>query len=276
MDFKEKLDRATQRNNSLVCVGLDLDFERIPLFLKESYPKLESLYKFAKSIIDATSDLVCSYKPNIAFYEALGKKGLELLNKIIDYIPDEIPVILDAKRNDIGNTARMYAKAVFDEYRADAVTVNPYLGKDSVQPFLDYADKCTFILCRSSNPSAKDFQDLRVGSKPLYQLVARKIKDWNSNNNCGAVVGATYPEEIGTVRKLVGDEIPLLIPGLGVQRGALSDSVKNGVNKNNELAIFNSSRSILFASVDKNFSEVARKATLKLRNKINSVRFGND
>jgi orotidine-5'-phosphate decarboxylase len=273
MNFNEKLVRATHKNNSLVCVGLDLDYEKIPLYLKKSHSKLESLFEFAKSIINATSDLVCAYKPNIAFYEALGKKGPELLQKVIDFIPKEIPIILDAKRNDIGNSARMYAKAAFDEYKADAITVNPYLGRDSIQPFLDYKDKCVFVLCRSSNPSAKDFQDLKIGNLPLYQWVARKISEWDSNLNCGVVVGATYPKEIEIIRKLVGDEIPLLIPGLGAQKGIVKASVKNGINKNKELAIFNASRSILYASAEEDFAQAARKATLELRDKINYVRF---
>jgi orotidine-5'-phosphate decarboxylase len=274
MNFNEKLIQATHKNNSLVCVGLDLDYKKIPLFLKKNCPKLESLSKFAKSIIKVTSKLVCVYKPNIAFYEALGKEGIDLLQKIIDFIPKEIPVILDAKRNDIGNSARMYAKAAFKEFKVDAVTVNPYLGRDSIQPFLDYKDKCTFILCRSSNPSAKDFQDLKIGNLPLYQWVARKISEWNLNQNCGVVVGATYPKEIGIIRKLVGDEVPLLIPGLGAQKGIIKTSVKNGINKNKELAIFNASRSILYASAKEDFAQVARKVTLELRNKINHVRFG--
>jgi orotidine-5'-phosphate decarboxylase len=274
MNFKKKLAGATHKNNSLVCVGLDLDFEKLPLYLRKSYSKHKSFFEFAKSIIDATSDLVCSYKPNIAFYEALGKEGIDLLQRIIDFIPAEIPVILDAKRNDIGNSARMYAKAAFDGYGVDAITVNPYLGKDSIQPFLDYKDKCVFILCRSSNPSAKDFQDLKINNLPLYQWVGRKISEWNLNQNCGVVVGATYPKEIGVVRKLVGDEIPLLIPGLGAQKGIIEASVKNGINKSKELAIFNASRSILYASAKEDYAQAARKATLELRDKINQARFG--
>ncbi len=153
-------------------------------------------FEFNKSIIDSTKDLVCSYKLNMAFYEVLGSDGIELLKKTIDYIPKDVVIILDGKRNDIGNTARKYAQALFETLHADAITINPYLGKDGVTPFLEYKDKCSFILCRTSNASAGDFQDLVVSKNPLYQVVAKKIKEWDVNDNCGAVVGATYPEEL--------------------------------------------------------------------------------
>jgi orotidine 5'-phosphate decarboxylase subfamily 2 len=175
------------------------------------------VFDFNKAIIDATKDLLCAYKLNMAFYEAVGIRGLEALEKTMQYIPHNNFIIIDGKRNDIGNTAQKYAQSLFETLKADAVTVNPYLGKDGVAPFLSYKDKCSFILCRTSNPSARDFQDLAVSSTPLYQIVARKIQEWNTNENCGAVVGATYPEELEMVRSILGESIPILIPGVGKQ-----------------------------------------------------------
>jgi len=191
MDFADKLLKAVQRNQSLVCVGLDPDPELMPQM---------RLFDFNKAIIDVTSDLVCAYKPNLAFYEALGVEGLTALQRTVDYIPDDIPVIGDAKRGDIGNTARAYAKALFETLGFDAATVNPYLGYDSIEPFINYRDKAVFILCRTSNPGALDFQALTYWSggpdskqEPLFKLVAQKAKEWNKNNNIGLVVGATSP-----------------------------------------------------------------------------------
>ena len=177
MNFKEKLEKIVHINNSLLCVGLDIDKEKMPhfLFKLNKNPYLN----FNKEIIDATEDLVCAYKLNMAFYEVLGKKGFDLLEKTIEYIPKDIIVILDGKRNDIGNTARKYAQSLFETFGDDAVTINPFLGKDGIVPFLEYKNKCSFILCRTSNPSAIDFQDLKISNKPLYELVAKKIKDWN-------------------------------------------------------------------------------------------------
>lgn len=272
MRFIDKLSKVVEKNDSLLCVGLDIDREKVPrhLFTKEKKP----LLTFNRAIIDATLDLICCYKLNMAFYESLGTNGIELLMHTLDYIPREVPVILDGKRGDIGNTAQQYAHTLFDFYKADATTVNPYLGADSIQPFLEYKNKCTFILCRTSNPSAKDFQDLPVGEEktPLYQLVARKIKNWNKNGNCGAVVGATYPEELRIVRSIIGDSIPMLIPGVGKQGGDLEKSVTYGTNSRGELAIINSSRSILYASSKTDFASAARKATLYLKEEINKYR----
>jgi len=171
MNFKQKLTAISHNNNSLVCIGLDVDKEKMPKFLFESskHPYLE----FNKSIIDSTKDLVCAYKLNMAFYEVLGTEGFELLKKTIKHIPKDVVVILDGKRNDIGNTARKYAQTLFETLSADAITVNPYLGKDGVAPFLEYKDKCSFILCRTSNASAGDFQDLAVSETLLYQIVAK-------------------------------------------------------------------------------------------------------
>ena len=270
MNFKQKLAAISHNNNSLVCIGLDVDREKMPKFLFESskHPYLE----FNKSIIDSTKDLVCAYKLNMAFYEVLGTEGFELLKKTIKHIPKDVVVILDGKRNDIGNTARKYAQTLFETLSADAITVNPYLGKDGVAPFLEYKDKCSFILCRTSNASAGDFQDLAVSETPLYQIVAKKIKEWNENDNCGAVVGATYPEELKTIRSILGDEIPILIPGIGKQGGDVEKTIKNGTNSKGKMAVINSSRGIIFAGDDEDFATVSLKKAISLRDEINKYR----
>lgn len=228
------LDRLTAKWNEgkFVCIGLDKgDFE------------------FDKSIIDRTFDLVCAYKPNSAFYEAVGTRGLEALKKTIDYIRQKdpgIPIILDAKRGDIDNTNEAYTKAIFDNLGVDAVTVHPYLGKESLEPFFKKTDKSIFILVRTSNPGAGEFQDLTVEGKPLYQAVAEHVKTWNTNNNCAVVVGATYPEELKKVREIVGD-MPILVPGIGAQGGDLQSTIKNGLNSKKQGLIISSSRGIIFA-----------------------------
>lgn len=260
----------SNENSSLVCVGLDIDKEKIPKFLFES--SKDPLLDFNKSIIDSTKDVVCAYKLNMAFYEIFGKSGIELLEKTIDYIPKKIVIILDGKRNDIGNTAIKYAEAMFDHYNADATTVNPYMGIDSVMPFLEYEDKCSFILCRTSNPSAIDFQDLNISSVPLYQKVAKKIKEWNKKGNCGAVAGATFLDELKIIRDILGENIPILIPGLGKQGGNAESTIKYGTNKKGQMAIINSSRGIIYAGSDENFQEKSRDEALSLRDKINQIR----
>ncbi len=264
MKFVEKLVNASRKNKSLLCVGLDSDPARIPGGLGQ--------FEFNKAIIDATSDLVCAYKPNIAFYEVLGAEGLNALKQTVDYIPDDIPVIIDAKRGDIGNTADAYARALFEYYNFDASTVSPYLGYDSLEPFIEYKDKAIFVLCRTSNAGATDFQSLISDDdgdrRPLYEVVARKAGEWNKSGNIGLVVGATYPEELQTVRKLQPD-MPLLIPGIGAQGGDLSLTVRYGVDSNGEKAVINSSRQIIFASGDNNFAKEARQAALSIREAIN-------
>jgi orotidine-5'-phosphate decarboxylase len=270
MNWREKLSTITSQNNSLLCVGLDTDSGKIPKFLLET--SKNPLFDFNKAIIDVTKDLVCAYKLNMAFYEVGGKKGIEALEKTIHYIPRNIVIILDGKRNDIGNTAQKYAQSLFDRLKADAVTINPYLGKDGIIPFLDYKDKCSFILCRTSNPSARDFQDLTVSSTPLYQIVAQKILEWNTNHNCGAVVGATCPEELRTVRTILGEYIPILIPGIGKQGGDIEKTVKNGTNAQGEMALINSSREIIFAGEHQDFAEQSRKKAESVRNEINKYR----
>jgi len=270
MDFREKLSNIVHENDSLVCVGLDIDKEKMPKFLFES--SKQPYLDFNKRIINSTKDLVCAYKLNMAFYEFFGKEGFDLLEKTIKHIPKEIIIILDGKRNDIGNTAQKYAKSLFETYKADAVTVNPYLGIDGVKPFLEYKDKCSFILCRTSNSSAVDFQDLKSQGKSLYQIVAEKIKDWDKIGCCGAVVGATYPDELKAIRGILGDDIPLLIPGIGKQGGDVEKTVRYGTNSKHEMAIINSSREILFAGDKEDFAETSREKAELLRKDINKYR----
>jgi len=261
--FVSRLLDASRRNSSLLCVGLDPDPAKMPV---------KDVFEFNKAIIDATADLVCSYKPNLAFYEALGVRGLQALKKTVAYIPKNIPVIGDAKRGDIGNTAIAYARALFGYYKFDAVTLNPYLGYDSVEPFLDYKDKGVFVLCRTSNSSASDFQDLvdNFGMK-FYQSVALRAGDWNIAGNVGLVVGATYPEELREIRKLC-PEMLLLIPGIGAQGGDLEQSVKYGVDANKEKAIIVAARQVIYASQGADFARAARQAGSELRDIINRYR----
>ena len=264
--FIEKLLTSSRSNRSLLCIGLDPDPKLMPDI---------DVLQFNLAIIDATSDLVCAYKPNLAFYEALGIKGLRALEKTLERVPKGIPVIGDAKRGDIASSSSAYARALFDIYGFDAVTVNPYLGHDSIAPFMEYADKGIFILCKTSNTGASDFQEslcLEAGAdsstRPLYELVALKATEWNTAGNIGLVVGATYPEQLKRVRGLC-PEFPLLIPGIGAQSGDLEAAVRYGVDTNGERAIINCSRQILYASGEKDFAQAARREALKLREQIN-------
>jgi len=275
--FQKKIKIIQKQNNSLVCVGLDSDFEKIP---KHLLSKKEPIFEFNKRIIDATHDLLCAYKPNIAFYEAQEKKGLTALIKTTDYIHKKyagIPVILDAKRADIGNTNKGYLEATFNIIGVDAITVHPFLGKEALQPFLDQKDKGIIVLCRTSNPGAGEFQDLVVnhphlGKVPLYQAVAYQVtKEWNKNGNCCLVVGATYPKELAQVRKIAPD-LPFLIPGIGKQGGNVEKTVVAGQNHEGRGMIINSSRGIIFASGGTDFARAARKETETLKNLINQYR----
>ncbi len=267
MNFTEKLIIAARKKNSLLCVGLDPDPELMPANV--------GTLQFNKKIIDATSDLVCAYKLNFAFYEALGDTGFNILKQTVDYIPSDIAVIADAKRGDIGSTAKAYAKSIFNNLNFDATTVNPYLGFDSILPFTRYRDKGIFILCRTSNPGAVDFQSLSCEiegqSYRLFELVARKAAEWNKYANIGLVVGATYPEELRLIRKSHPD-IPLLIPGIGAQGGNLEQAVAYGVDAHGEKAILSSSRQIIYAARGDDFAEAARKVAAELRDEINSYR----
>jgi orotidine-5'-phosphate decarboxylase len=268
MSFKERLVRASRARESLLCVGLDPDLERLPPHLRRELGD-QAVLEFNRRIIEATQDLVCAYKLNLAFYEQLGPTGLEMLKETLASIPDGVLKIADAKRGDIGNTAKAYAKAIFDYYGFDAATVNPYLGLEALEPFLEYKDCGTFVLCRTSNPGAREFQDLRCEEKPLYLWVAEAVARANERfGNLGLVVGATWPEELKEVRELVGDELPILIPGVGAQAGDLEKAVRYGVNSRGELAIINVSRAVIFASSAEDFAQAARAAAQRLREEI--------
>jgi len=262
MDFLERLLQAARTNRSLLCVGLDPDPELMPNV---------DIFTFNKAIVDATADLVCAYKPNLAFYEALGIEGIDALQRTLSYIPKAIPVIGDAKRGDIGSTARAYARALFETFGFDAATVNPYLGHDSLEPFIEYREKGVFILCRTSNAGSAHFQALPLleTSRPLFELVAERAGEWNRYGNVGLVVGATYPEELRRVRQLC-PKMPLLIPGIGAQGGDLANAVGYGVDAKGEMAIISSSRQILYASPGKDFAVAARRVAQNLRDQINS------
>ena len=265
MGFMDKLLTASRDHKSLLCVGLDPD----PGLM----PKIDVL-QFNRDIIDATKDLVCAYKPNLAFYQALGIEGLVAMVKTREYIPQDIPVIADAKHGDIGNSARQYAKAIFDTFGFDAVTVNPYLGYDSLEPFLSRSDRGIFVLCKTSNVGASDFQDLRYlepgtgNAAPLFQLVALKAKEWNVYGNIGLVVGATHAEALRTVRELC-PEMVLLVPGIGTQGGDLASAVRWGVDAQGQKGIICCSRQILYASKGKDFAMAARQEALTIRDQIN-------
>jgi orotidine-5'-phosphate decarboxylase len=233
----------------------------------------KGMFDFAVRIIDATADLVCAYKPNLAFYESLGAEGISLLKQILARIPRETPVILDGKRGDIGNTAAHYADALFSRLKADWVTLNPYMGYDSLRPFLEHKDRGVFILCLTSNPGSRDFQQLRVDGKPLYQVVAEKVLYWNKDHNCGLVVGATVPEQLREMRQLAG-EMPLLIPGVGAQGGSLEQAALFGTDNFGRTAVINVSRSVLYASREDDFAQRAREELSKLNKTVEALRSG--
>ena len=265
MTFQQKLDLLIKKQNTLLCIGLDTDIEKLPVkFKKEQSPQ----FVFNKYIVDDTHKLVCSYKLNSAFYESHGPDGIQELKRTCDYIRQtypEIPIILDFKRGDVENTNDSYVQFAFDYLHVDSVTVSPYMGKESLEPFLKEKNKGIFVLCRTSNPGSEEFQDMMVEGKPLYQLVAENvITKWNKFNNCYLVVGATNPEELAKVREIVGDTT-LLVPGIGSQGGNVESTVKAGINSQKSGIIISASRSVIFA---KNSREEAQ----KLRDEINSFR----
>ena len=280
--FTHRLADVWDRNNSLVCVGLDPEIERLPASIAgEPSP----IFQFNKAIVDATADLVCAYKPQFAHYAAY--EAEDQLERTIEYIQStypHVPVILDSKRGDVGNTAERYAIEAFERYHADAVTVNPYLGGDSLEPFLKHADKGVVILCRTSNPGARDIQDLQVGAavsagastatspRKLYHVIAElAAQKWNSRGNCMLVVGATYPRELAEIREIVG-EMPFLVPGVGAQGGDVVQAVQNGRTKAGTGLVISSSRAILYASSGADFATAARTAAMTLRDQINAAR----
>lgn len=270
MTFIEKLKNRWTQSSSLLCVGLDPDFDRFPLSIKE---KKNPYFEFCTAIVDATAEFACAFKPQIAYFASCGAEGE--LKDIIDYIHEkhpDIPVVLDSKRGDIGSTAKHYAKEAFVRYGADAVTLSPYMGFDSVQPYLEYEDRGAILLCRTSNPGGNDIQMLQVDGKPIYQRVAELASGpWNLNGQLGLVVGATYPNEIAAVRTIVGD-LPLLVPGVGAQGGDINACVTAGVTKDMTGMMINSSRAILYASKAEDFKEAAARVAQETRDKINAAR----
>ena len=268
LNFQKKYQTASQRNNSLLCIGLDTDISKLPKsVLNSSNPVLY----FNKKIIDATSDLVCCYKPNYAFYGVLGDRGWSTLRETIEYIPKDIPVLVDAKIGDIGNTSSLYARMFFEELNADALTVTPYMGEDCVLPFLDYRDRTTFIVCLTSNKGADDFEKRLSDGSPLFEHVIKKALEWSPNKNCGLVIGATQPEYFSRVRLLAPD-MPLLIPGIGAQGGNPKEVVIHGQDSRGGGIIVNSSRGIIFSSPNKDYAQAARESAKNLRDELNKYR----
>ena len=274
MHFMTALEAAWQQRNSLLCVGLDPDPAKFPVHLQG---RPDAILEFCKAIVDATADLVCCFKPQIAYFAAhRAEDQLEALIEHIHAAHPDTPVILDAKRGDIGSTAEQYAIEAFERFKADAITVNPYMGRDSVDPYLAYPDKGVILLCRTSNPGGSDLQFLEVetphGRMKLYEHVARTVaEDWNASGNCGLVVGATFPAEIARVRELTGD-MPLLVPGIGAQGGDIAATLAAGRTAKGAGLMINSSRAVLYAGVkdgEEGFAAAARRVALETRDAIN-------
>jgi orotidine-5'-phosphate decarboxylase len=270
--FTTKLANAIRQHDSLLCVGLDPDIGRFPGVLQG---RSDAVFEFCRAIIDATASYACAFKPQIAYFAALAAE--DQLQAICDYLnqnyPD-IPIVLDAKRGDIGATAEQYAREAFERYKADAVTVNPYMGFDSIEPYLQWNEKGVIVLCRTSNPGGSDLQSLLVDGQPLYQHVARLVaQQWNRNGQCALVVGATFPQEIAEVRKIVG-EMPLLVPGIGAQGGDIEATVLAGQARDGTGMMINSSRAILYAKqVDgEGFADAAARVARETRDAINAYR----
>ncbi len=268
MDFIKKLQHIQRKNNSLLCIGLDTDPTVVPEFL---YEYGDPQFEFNRRIIDATKDIVCAYKLNIAFYESVGEHGWYTVHQTLARIPEEIVTIGDGKRGDIPSSSERQAHLICADWEFSGFTVNPYMGKDSIEPFLKRRDQCAFVLAVTSNEGAKDFQHLKVSGKPLYEHVVTKAKKWNTKKNIGLVVGATRPAELKRIRSLA-PEMPILIPGIGKQKGNLESSVCYGCDGNGELAIINVGRSIIYASNGEDFAERAREEALKFRQKMNENR----
>ena len=274
MTFIEKLSAAWATNNSLLCVGLDPDIGKFPSHLQQ---KSHAIFDFFKEIIGATADTACAFKPQIAYFSAL--RAEDQLEAICEYLRTaypHIPIVMDAKRGDIGATAEQYAREAFERYGADAVTVSPYMGFDSVAPYLEWKDRGAIVLCRTSNAGGSDLQFLTVDGVPLYQHVARLVAEkWNTNSQCGLVVGATFPQELAQVRSIIGD-MPLLVPGVGAQGGDVQATVKAGKTANGQGMMINSSRAILYAKSDQaageDFAQAARRVARETRDAINRFR----
>ncbi len=284
-NFRDLLEAQWDRGR-FVCVGLDPDWDRVPASVKARAEAVigasrstsaRGTVDFCTAIVRQTRDFVCAYKPNAAFFEAMGPDGAWALGRIVDLIHEaapDVPVIYDAKRGDIGSTNEGYAQYAFERLGADAITVHPYLGQEALKPFLDRADKGVIVLCRTSNPGGGEFQDLAVNGTPLYRVVAERIATaWNRNGNCSVVVGATYPGELAEVRDIVGD-MPILIPGIGAQGGDVARTVAAGRDSCGRGMVINSARAIIYASGNEDFAEAARRQTLKLHDEIDRYRVG--
>ena len=266
--FTDLLDHASATTKSLVCVGLDPDPAKMPV---------SDVYEFNRSIVDATAEYVCAFKPNLAFYEAMGLPGLRDLEKTVEHIRSAAPTAIilgDAKRGDIGPSAQSYAKAMFQVWGFDALTINAWGGEDTVTPFIEDKSKGVFVWCRGSNPGSADFQDLLIttdnGSMPLYRNIALACQKWNTNGNLGLVAGATVPEQLAEIRTAC-PTMPLLIPGVGVQGGDLEAAVKQGTDSRGRAALINSSRGVIYASTGVDFADAAAREANKLRESINEV-----
>jgi len=262
MNFYKKLELRVQASNSWLCMGLDPVIERLPQNIVHSP---EGVFLFLESIIQKTHPFVAAYKPNFAYFEAMGSAGMEVLQQIVQIIPDDIPVIGDAKRGDVGHSSVLYAKAVFETFACDAITVNPYQGKDALMPFLEYEDKGVFVLCLTSNQGSQDFQIPNA----LYLEIAKKMCEWNTNKNIGLVVGATRPEFVSEIRSASGP-MPFLIPGVGAQGGALKATLDHVADGTSIPCIINASRSLLYASSQEDFAAQAAQAAQALKEEISN------
>ena len=269
--FRARLAETIACRDTILCIGLDYDPQLAPASVRAAASDAAAAAAtFNRAIIDATADLVCAYKPNLAFYEALGPPGMTALRETIRHVPDGVLVIADAKRGDIGNTMQRYAQALFDVYAFDAATVSPFLGRDALEPFLARPDRGTFVLCRTSNPGATEIQDLPVNGAPLYEVVARRVESWDTHRNTGLVVGATQPRELARIRALC-PETPILVPGVGAQGGDAATAAA-AATKGGALALINVARQVLYASPAPDFATAARDAALRLRDLCNRAR----
>lgn len=252
----------------MLCIGLDTVLEKLPALVRQ---KKDPLFTFNRAVIDASADLAAAFKINTAFYEAYGIEGWRALEATFKYLPEDVIKIADAKRGDIGNSSKMYARAIFEELGADAITVNPLMGTDSVAPFLENPEKGVFFLCLTSNQGSRDFQHFSDGQQKLYERIADQVNTWNIGDNCGLVVGATHPDELRAIRQRV-PRLPFLIPGIGAQGGNLEKSVQYGLDSQGTGAIFNSSRAIIYASDDVEFERAVRSAAEQTRSALNVAR----
>ena len=262
--YDDKLENRRRASDSLLCIGLDPELDRLPDKISRDP---EGILAFTTAIVDATSDFACAYKPNFAFYEVLGPQGMDVLKRLIQHIPSTIPVIGDAKRSDISNTARLYAKAAFEVYGCDALVVDPYQGRDSVEAYMTYPEKGVYVLARTSNPGAADFQDQWINGEPLYIRVVRQAQTWDRKSSLGFVVGATAPEQLQGVRQAAPTS-QLLVPGIGAQGGDLGTAVSRGCRSDGGGLVVSASRSILYASSGSGYVDAARSEAQRLVEKM--------